>query len=37
MKELLIQLNDAHLTGLIHPLEIEATRQAEQYSMKHLN
>ena len=22
---------DAHLTGLIHPLEMEATKQAEQY------
>ena len=25
------QIMDAHLTGLIHPLEIEATKQAEQY------
>jgi hypothetical protein len=25
------QIVDAHLTGLIHPLEIEATKQAEQY------
>jgi hypothetical protein len=25
------QIIDAHLTGLIHPLEIEATKQAEQY------
>jgi hypothetical protein len=25
------QILDAHLTGLIHPLEIEATKQAEQY------
>jgi hypothetical protein len=22
---------DAHLTGLIHPLEMEVTKQAEQY------
>lgn len=25
------QIINAHLTGLIHPLEIEATIQAEQY------
>jgi hypothetical protein len=25
------QIMDAHLTGLIHPLEMEATKQAEQY------
>jgi hypothetical protein len=25
------QIIDAHLTGLIHPLEMEATKQAEQY------
>jgi hypothetical protein len=25
------QIINAHLTGLIHPLEIEATKQAEQY------
>jgi hypothetical protein len=25
------QIVDAHLTGLIYPLEIEATKQAEQY------
>jgi hypothetical protein len=25
------QIVNAHLTGLIHPLEIEATKQAEQY------
>ena len=25
------QIIDAHLTGLIRPLEIEATKQAEQY------
>jgi len=25
------QIVHAHLTGLIHPLEIEATKQAEQY------
>ena len=25
------QIKNAHLTGLIHPLEIEATKQAEQY------
>jgi hypothetical protein len=25
------QIFDAHLTGLIHPLEIEVTKQAEQY------
>jgi hypothetical protein len=25
------QIIDSHLTGLIHPLEIEATKQAEQY------
>ena len=25
------QIIDAHLTGLIHPLETEATKQAEQY------
>jgi hypothetical protein len=25
------QIMNAHLTGLIHPLEIEATKQAEQY------
>jgi hypothetical protein len=25
------QIIDAHLTGLIHPLEIEATKQAEHY------
>lgn len=25
------QIMDAHLTGLIYPLEIEATKQAEQY------
>ena len=25
------QIIDAHLTGLIYPLEIEATKQAEQY------
>ena len=25
------QIMDAHLTGLIYPLEMEATKQAEQY------
>ena len=25
------QVINAHLTGLIHPLEMEATKQAEQY------
>ena len=25
------QIIKAHLTGLIHPLEMEATKQAEQY------
>jgi hypothetical protein len=25
------QIIDAHLTGLIHPLEMEATKQAEHY------
>lgn len=25
------QIIDAHLTGLIYPLEMEATKQAEQY------
>jgi hypothetical protein len=25
------QIMNAHLTGLIYPLEIEATKQAEQY------
>ena len=25
------QIENAHLTGLIRPLEIEATKQAEQY------
>ena len=25
------QIMDAHLTGLIHPLEMEASVQAEQY------
>jgi len=25
------QIIGAHLTGLIHPLEMEATKQAEQY------
>ena len=25
------QIVNAHLTGLIHPLEMEATKQAEQY------
>lgn len=25
------QIINAHLTGLIHPLEIEASKQAEQY------
>ena len=25
------QIVHAHLTGLIHPLEIEATKQAQQY------
>jgi hypothetical protein len=25
------QIINAHLTGLIHPLEIEATKQTEQY------
>jgi hypothetical protein len=25
------QIIDAHLTGLIHPLEMEATKQAKQY------
>ena len=25
------QIINAHLTGLIHPLETEATKQAEQY------
>ena len=25
------QIMDAHLTGLIHPLETEATKQAEEY------
>jgi uncharacterized glyoxalase superfamily protein PhnB len=25
------QIIAAHLTGLIHPLEMEATKQAEQY------
>ena len=25
------QIVNAHLLGLIHPLEIEATKQAEQY------
>ncbi len=25
------QIFDAHLTGLIHPLEIEATKQSEKY------
>ena len=28
------QIVDAHLTGLIHPLEIEASKQAEQYYNK---
>ena len=25
------QIINSHLTGLIHPLEMEATKQAEQY------
>ena len=25
------QIVDSHLTGLIHPLETDATKQAEQY------
>jgi len=25
------QIMDSHLMGLIHPLEMEATKQAEQY------
>jgi len=28
------QVINAHLTGLIHPLEMEATKQAEQYYNK---
>jgi hypothetical protein len=25
------QIENAHLSGLLHPLEMEATKQAEQY------
>jgi hypothetical protein len=28
------QIMDSHLMGLIHPLEMEATKQAEQYYNK---